>query len=285
MIWIKRAATNGNGGRQYVALRERYSGERDHYIDTMALPRPQRDWALFLDFDGSIVEIAATPQQIEVDSALSGLLVRVREALGGALAVVSGRPLAQLDSYLGDEFAAAGLHGLERRRVDGRVVRQDRLPGLDSVLEGLRACAAVCPGVFVEDKELSMALHYRQAPQYGETCRSAAKAAAQTAGPEFEVLEGNMVAEVKPRGTDKGMAIEAFLSEPPFAGRTPVFCGDDVTDEHGFQAVNERRGVSVKVGNQSPTVAQWRAASVDEVVAWLATISSRSSGHGVAGDI
>ncbi len=250
----------------------------------MALPRPQRDWALFLDFDGSIVKIVETPERIEVDSALSVLLMRVREALGGALAVVSGRPLAQLDSYLGDEFAAAGVHGLERRRADGRVVRQDRLPGLDNVLEALRTCAAVCPGVFVEDKELSMALHYRQAPLYGETCRRAAKAAAQTAGPEFEVLEGNMVAEVKPRGADKGMAIEAFLSEPPFAGRTPVFCGDDVTDEHGFRAVNERHGVSVKVGNETPTVARWRAVSVDEVVAWLATFSSPMSGHRAAGD-
>ena len=250
----------------------------------MALPRPQCDWALFLDFDGSIVEIVATPDRIKVDGALSVLLMRVRESLGGALAFVSGRPLAQLDSYIGDEFAAAGLHGLERRRADGRVVRQDRLPGLDNVLEALRTCAAECPGVFVEDKELSMALHYRQAPIYGETCRRAAKAAAQTAGPEFEVLEGNMVAEVKPRGADKGMAIEAFLSEPPFAGRTPVFCGDDVTDEHGFRAVNERHGVSVKVGNETPTVARWRAASVDEVVAWLATFSSPMSGHRAAGD-
>ena len=240
----------------------------------MALPRPHSEWALFLDFDGSIVELAAAPDRVQVGPKLPLLLVALSSALGGALAIVSGRPLAQIDDYLAPhKFPVAGLHGIERRSADGSVVVvRSRDAHLDRIGATLQDFAERHPGVLVEDKGRAIALHFRQAAHLHEQCRRAVVTALDGAGPNLQVLAGRMVFEVKPVGVDKGSAIDAFLAELPFAGRLPVFCGDDVTDEAGFTVVNKKGGISIRVGDAATTVAHRQTASVEELVAWLATI-------------
>ena len=238
------------------------------------LPRPQPDWAVFLDFDGSIVELADSPELVHVDSALRRLLNDLQTALEGALAIVSGRPLSQIDHYLSPPLhAAAGLHGLERRAVDGTVTRLAfRDARLDDIKQKLVSFAQDRRGVFVEDKDYILALHFRQAPHRRAECQRAVAVTVGAALDGIEVLEGKMVFEIRPSGIDKGDTIAKFLNEPPFAGRRPVFCGDDATDEHGFAVVNACGGVSVHVGEGVGTAAGWRVGSVAELRRWLATI-------------
>ena len=238
------------------------------------LPRPQPDWAVFLDFDGSIVELADSPELVHVDSALRRLLNDLQTALEGALAIVSGRPLSQIDHYLSPPLhAAAGLHGLERRAVDGTVTRlASRDARLDDIKQKLVSFAQDRRGVFVEDKDYILALHFRQAPDRRAECQRAVAVTVGAALDGIEVLEGKMVFEIRPSGIDKGDTIAKFLNEPPFAGRRPVFCGDDATDEHGFAVVNACGGVSVHVGEGVGTAAGWRVDSVAELRRWLATI-------------
>ncbi len=242
--------------------------------DTTPLPTPREDWALFLDFDGTLANIAASPCGVSVDPGLRPTLAALREALGGAVALVSGRTLAKLDELLAPlVLPAAGLHGLERRRADGTITRADEAEAagpLAAVRARLTAFAAAAPGVLLEDKGLTLALHYRDAQHLKEECRRAVAAALAASGGGLHLLEGKMMFEIKVDGSDKGTAIEAFLAEPPFAGRTPAFFGDDVTDEDGFAAVNRRGGVTVRVGDGAATAARWRIASVDALLLWRA---------------
>lgn len=240
----------------------------------MNLPEPQPDWALFLDFDGSVIELADRPEEVRVDLHLPNLLVALSDVLGGAMAVVSGRPLAQLDRLLSlCHLPAAGIHGLERRRADGTVQRTS-VPeaSLSRIRRELEVFARAHRGLVVEDKGVALALHYRRAPDAEQPCRRIVERLAHDLGPSFKVLEGKHVFEIKPAGADKGRAIAAFLREPPFVGRVPVFCGDDITDEDGFALVNRRGGLSIRVGDGAQTLARWRVASVGELVAWLETI-------------
>lgn len=237
------------------------------------LPQPGRDWALFLDFDGTLVEIAETPESIVVDPSLGRLLDGVARYLDGALAVVSGRPIADIDRYLGSAVAAvAGLHGLERRTPDGHMHRSDS--GADDIAaarERLQAFAATNINIHLEDKGLSLALHYRQAPEGASACEDIIRSLAAASDGRLEVQAGKMVYELKPVGGDKGDAVMAFMSAPPFAGRTPVFVGDDVTDEHGFAVVNDHDGISVVVGDRMPSAARWRIVDITALYAWLRT--------------
>lgn len=239
------------------------------------LPEPRADWALFLDFDGSIVEIAPTPDAVRVPETLPSLLSALREALGGAVAIVTGRPIAQIDGFLGGAVpAVAGLHGMERRTADGATVPppspNDGLSGVRALLEEF---AAARSGILVEDKTHSLALHYRLAPSLKIACRDVLDAALGGDPAGWEIVEGKMVFEVRPLGFTKGTAIEAFMGEAPFRGRTPVFCGDDVTDEDGFAAVDARGGVGVRVGGGSATRASVRVDTVGELLDWLARIA------------
>ncbi len=241
----------------------------------MHLPEPRADWALFLDFDGTVVEIAPTPDAVRVQEPLPSLLVALREALGGAVAIVTGRPIAQIDAFLGAAVpAVAGLHGLEKRTADGATVSppspNDELSGLRALLEDF---AATRPGVLVENKKHSLALHYRLDPSLKHACGEVLNAVLNRDLEGWEIVEGKMVFEIRPRGFTKGTAIEAFMGEAPFLGRTPVFCGDDTTDEDGFAAVNARGGVSVLVGDRSATRAAVRVDTVGELLDWLARIA------------
>ena len=242
----------------------------------MTLPEPCEDWALFLDFDGCIVDIAPTPEAVDVPDCLPPLLVVLREALGGAVAIVSGRPIERIDGFLGTAVpAVAGLHGLERRTADGAIIRpplpRDDLHVVRALLE---AFAAERPGVLVEDKQYTLALHYRLAPSLRDDCRDVLNASLKDIPQGWQVVEGKFVFEIKPREPTKGTAIEAFMGEAPFLGRTPVFCGDDITDEDGFEVVNARGGMSIRVGEGSATRAAVQADSVGELLDWLMRVAA-----------
>jgi len=214
--------------------------------------------ALFLDFDGTMVDIAPQPQAVEVPKPLLGVLRGVDAYLQGAVAVISGRPIEQIDAFLHPlQLAVAGVHGAERRSARGEVHLLDTHP-LDHVEEAARSLAAQHPGLLVEVKRGSLALHYRQRPELEDLCLAVMQQAVAES-PGITLLRGKMVAEAKPGGASKGRAIEDFLREAPFAGRAPVFIGDDITDEVGFSTVQRLGGIGIKVGEGS-TVAWQRLA-------------------------
>src|SRR4051812_32076043 len=215
--------------------------------------------ALFLDFDGTLVDIAPEPHAVIVPAGLVGTLETLNRFLGGALALISGRPIEQIDAFLHPlRLPAAGVHGAERRSASGELTLLMTHP-LDRVQEAAAALAAQHPQLRVEGKRGSIALHYRQAPELEPVCLEAMQAAVQ-ASAGLTLLKGKMVLEAKPGGASKGHAIDAFMREAPFAGRIPVFVGDDVTDEVGFATVQRLQGLGVKVG-EGPTVAWERIAS------------------------
>ena len=212
--------------------------------------------ALFLDFDGTMVEIAPQPHAVHVPQPLITVLRELDRQLQGAVAVISGRPIQQIDDFLRPlKLAVAGVHGAERRGADGALHLIEELP-LDTVVEAACTLAAQNPGLLVENKRGSLALHYRQRPELEKLCIATMQAAVDAA-PGLTLLRGKMVVEAKPGGASKGRAIEDFLAEPPFAGRTPVFIGDDVTDEVGFSTVQRLGGLGIKVG-EGETVATQR---------------------------
>ena len=232
------------------------------------LPVPQNDWALFLDFDGTLTELVASPDAVKVDPELSQVLLALMEALGGAVALVSGRPLAELDRLTGIVLPAAGVHGLElRERRDVAPHPTPEAAGIADIRHALESFVRDDPRLMLEVKPGAVALHYRLAPERETECRAAMREAfAATSG--LHLLEGKMVFEVKPDHVDKGYAIEKLMQVPPFAGRRPVFAGDDRTDEDGFVVVNALKGVTIKIGPGS-SVAEFRMASVEAFTSWL----------------
>jgi len=228
-------------------------------------------WAFFLDVDGTLLDIADAPDLVRVDSALLDLLGSLGRASGGALALVSGRSITGLDDLFTPlELPVAGLHGAERRDARGRVYRRPRDPVLGAVAHDLREWCEARPGTLLEDKRGSVALHYRLAPAEREAALAAARAALSRLGDGYVLLEGKCVVELRPSGTSKAHAIDAYMGEDPFAGRRPVFVGDDVTDEDGFRWVRQAGGVAVIVGGDGPTAAAFRLADVAAVRQWLA---------------
>lgn len=206
--------------------------------------------ALFLDFDGTLVDIAPQPDAVVVPPHLIHTLGQLHGYLGGALALISGRPIVQIDEFLRPLVVpAAGVHGAERRGADGELTLLGTHP-MDAVEHAAAELASRHPKLRVENKRGSVALHYRQAPELEGACIDAMQRAVEQS-PGLTLLRGKMVVEAKPGGASKGAAIEAFMVEAPFAGRTPVFVGDDITDEVGFAAVQRLRGLGVKVGEGS----------------------------------
>jgi trehalose 6-phosphate phosphatase len=227
------------------------------------------DQALFLDFDGTLVEIARAPGLVRVRPDLPRLLGELTLWLDGAVALVSGRPLDELTRIIAPfSGPIAGQHGLERRRGDGSVTRCAPPPELWQARLALIEFAARHDGVMIEDKGCILALHYRQAPTLGPLCDALVRRVAhQSSG--LEAVIGKMVIELMPRSAGKGQAIARFLEDAPFRGRRPVFIGDDTTDEDGFAVVNRLGGVSIHVGSGA-TIAPHNLATVSEVLAWLA---------------
>lgn len=225
-------------------------------------------WAYFFDLDGTLVDLVDPPAVVRVDPGLRELLESLRRVSGGAVALISGRSLRDIDTlFPGDPpIPAAGQHGLERRGADGHLTPHAPPSGLDAARRILTGLAD--QRIEVEDKGLSLAIHYRLAPQLGGYAGRLARLAAAQAGPQYTVLPGKRIMEIKPSGRDKGVAVREFMEEPPFRGRVPVFVGDDITDEHGFEMVNALGGASIKVG-AGETAARWHLRDVRAVRAWL----------------
>lgn len=205
--------------------------------------------ALFLDFDGTLVEIAPLPDEVKLDRRVGPALETLRASLGGALALVSGRPVPVLDAFLEPHrFDAAGLHGAQLR-LDGVIRAQADAPeALREATRELVRFANSHVGIIVEDKRISAALHWRLAPQLQDEALALVRAIAARMGPSVRLQEGKSVAELVPAGASKGGAISWLMNEPPYAGRKPVFIGDDVTDEAGFETVNALGGLSIRIG-------------------------------------
>lgn len=231
--------------------------------------------ALFLDIDGTIAEFAPRPELVRIPAELRALLAALRDSLGGALALVSGRSVADIDALLpGADLAVAGAHGLERRRRGERAAAAAAAhPDMAGFAAALRAFATARPGLIVEDKGRTVALHFRQRPDLRAEAREAV-ARLVDGRPGLAALEGKCVVEIKPAGRDKGSAIRDFMAEAPFAGRTPAFVGDDVTDEPGFAAVRELGGLAIRVGGPDDTLADWRLPDVRAARAWLRELAA-----------
>jgi len=245
------------------------------------LPQPSPEWAFFLDVDGTLLDIAERPDVSRVGPGLRRLLRGLFDVTGGAMALISGRSVADIDRlFAPSKFCVAGQHGAERRDADGRLHRH-RPPDerLRKAEHRLRRMVGAHPDLVLEDKGMSLALHYRLAPELGAEVREVMREVLAEAGEEFEILTGKMVFEIRPGGRDKGTAIAEFMEEKPFRSRVPVFIGDDVTDEFGFRLVNRIGGHSVKVG-EGTSAARVRVADARAVRAWLGEIVGRRRSPG-----
>lgn len=224
--------------------------------------------ALFLDFDGTLIEIAPTPDGIEIPARMAARLEQLAERHGGRVALVSGRSLDNLAGHLGDAgIARAGSHGAERKRADGRLLGDEPAAIPAGAAQAAEAFARSRDGVEYEAKRHGAAVHYRGAPALeGEVIGFAVETAAAHG---LVVKRGKCVAELVHRGADKAGAVRAFMAEPPFRGSVPIFVGDDITDEDGFRAATEMGGFGVIVGDRPSAFARYRLANPAEVHAWL----------------
>ena len=232
--------------------------------------RPASDWALFLDVDGTILHLKETPDGVEASAHLLDILAQISRCLNGAVALVSGRSIGDLDRiFVPHKLPMAGLHGLERRDAAGHVNKFPEPQALEGLRGPLNDIAGMSDGILVEDKSHALAIHYRQAPTKAAEIRKFVENLIRPLARELHVIHGNMVSEIKPMHADKGSAIRDFMNEPPFRGRVPVFIGDDTTDEDGFTYVNRLRGYAVRVGASKNTAARYRLDDVDDVISWL----------------
>ena len=236
-------------------------------------PLPDRGSALFFDFDGTLTDIAEHPDAVIVAPDIPQRLAALARALGGALAVVSGRPVDEIDRWLQPlRLPVAGVHGAERRGADG-FLRRIATPDLTPARQLVEALVHREPALRLELKPGALALHYRQADALEDECL-ATMAEAQRRVEGLALLCGKKVVELKPRRASKGQAVRAFLDEHPFRSRRPWVFGDDVTDEVAFEAVLGLGGVAVKVG-AGETLAPYRLADPAALHAWMDTVLAR----------
>jgi trehalose 6-phosphate phosphatase len=232
-------------------------------------PKPQSDPALFLDFDGTLVDIAPRPGDVIVTPELLGLIGQLQQGLAGAVAVVSGRPISDLDALLQPlEFAAAGEHGAETRFANTREIVSELQFPPEARAAAIRLAESLA-GTVLELKQASVSLHYRQVPECEADVIAGMEALALGLD-GYALMRGKMVAELKPAHINKGQVIRELCAAAPFLGRLPVFVGDDVTDEPGFEAVNELGGLSIRVGSAATTAACYQLSNVGAVRQWLA---------------
>ena len=221
-------------------------------------------FAFFFDLDGTLAGIEPHPDDVVVPDTVLENLQQLSRQNEGALALISGRSMAELD----------GVHGAERRDIHDQL-HIVSLP--DTLIQALHAqlssALEMLPGTELEAKGMAFALHYRQAPHHEAAIFSIARSVAE-AHPELALQPGKCVVEIKPAGINKGAAIAAFMAEAPFKGRTPVFFGDDLTDEAGFRVVNQAQGMSVKVGS-GETIAGWRLDNVASVWQWISDVANQ----------
>lgn len=228
-----------------------------------------RHWAWFLDVDGTLLEIEAYPDLVTADARLLQLLENLHRNYGGAVALISGRSLEQLNGIFGDlALTAAASHGLQQRLPDGTLVnRASEVPS--GSLRRITDFAARHPGLVVEQKPFSVGLHYRARPELEAIVLEEMEKIHSELDNDVRLMRGKMVVEIMPAGANKGSAIRSLMQASPFEGRFPVFVGDDVTDEHGFEVVNELGGMSIRVGSLDGSVARWQLKNVADLRAWL----------------
>lgn len=236
-------------------------------------------WALFLDIDGTLIDLADTPDGIIVPPNLPENLHHLSTRLDGALALVTGRALPYADRLFAPyAFPIAGLHGAERRDPSGAISRFEPSAAFEDLKAALRREARHWPGVLVEDKGAAVAAHYRQAPEQRDTVEAAMPRYLDVAGPDFTLQRGKMVMEIRPAQASKGHALKTFLGEPPFKGRRPIAIGDDVTDEAMFRMANRLGGYSIRIaGSPAETEARYTLPSTDALRVIIAALAAGKS--------
>jgi len=242
--------------------------------DSDPLPVAQPNFALhgkslFLDFDGTLVNIAPTPETIQVSPALPRRLAALQEAMDGAVAIVTGRDIADIETFLPDFTGPiAGGHGSHMRTADGEYVTGNfDTARLQSIKRDISVFAHAINGVRVENKTAGCVLHYRQAPDAGEDAHRFVETLLRE-HPGFTAEAAKMAVEVRPEAIDKAGAVAEFSALPPFRGRVPIFAGDDISDEPAFRWVNARGGCSIRIG-EGPTSAQYCVSSVGDFALWI----------------
>ena len=222
---------------------------------------------MFLDFDGTLAEIAPRPDLVSVAPRLPGLLRTVWLRQDGALAIITGRRLEDVDAFLAPlQLPGAGLHGVQLRLAPHGEIQERQVPAVARIVHALRQRYGADPELMIEDKGATVALHFRAAPGRGSECEQALRELAEPAG--LELIHGKMVVEARPHGANKAQALRELRAHAPFAGRAPVFVGDDATDEPAFAVAQLAGGLGVKVG-EGPTAARHRVGGVAQVQAWL----------------
>jgi trehalose 6-phosphate phosphatase len=244
------------------------------------VPLPDGRWCLFLDIDGTLLELADSPGGVAVDPALVPLLARLRAVAQGAVALVSGRTIESIDQLFGDmSLPVAGLHGCERRDARGDLhVAPIALEQLAEVRAGLGRLAARHPGLLLEDKGAGLALHFLKARELEHELRAEVALLAAPLVPKFAILDGHAVIEVKPAAHTKDSAVTAFMEEEPFSGRVPIFIGDDQTDYDGFAAVRRHDGMAIAVGSRVKS--EWWLPGPAAVRGWLGRLSESNGRAG-----
>jgi trehalose 6-phosphate phosphatase len=249
------------------SLRQR-SGSTQILNAQKSIVFPLQDSALFLDLDGTLAPLMARPQLVGPDPDRNRLLGQIAEAMQHRIAIISGRSIDEIDRITGGCIkSVAGLHGLERRDSQGRYESAPPHPHLDRAIAEVERFGVLNPELLIETKRLGVALHYREAPQAEAKALAFARQMASSTG--LKLQEGQMVAELRCPGPDKGDMLRAFMREQPFAGYLPIFVGDDITDEDGFVAAQALDGVGVLVASDRATEARCRLSGVDEVLLWL----------------
>ena len=235
----------------------------------MRPPPADVTWAWFFDIDGTLVELAPTPSSIVINDDLPKLIARLSELSGGAVSLITGRAISNVDELLTlPQVSVAGQHGAEVRTPAGAHHTAETEIDFDAIARDVAALCAKHPELIAEYKGSSIALHYRRAPQLASYATRFMRALQSQYGPGLDLQKGKKVVELRPDVVDKGRAIASLMTRKPFAGKIPVFVGDDVTDEAGFETVNQLGGYSVKVG-KGKTIARYRLDSVSDVKEWL----------------
>lgn len=252
-----------------------------NFLPPSLLGRPD-DWALFLDIDGTLLDIAERPDGVEIPASLTSDLQKASARLGGAMALISGRAMDWIDrAFCPLRLPAAGQHGAEIRLSANGPVFTPRGANLDGVRVRVRGLARTA-GIEIEDKGLSIAIHYRHAQLDRREAAALIATTLGTLSDDLEILPGQFVYDIKPRGVNKGTAIARLAALPPFIGRKPVFVGDDHTDRDGFREVLERGGIAIQVGpSPAEPGCQWlpNPAAMRE---WLARLSAAPTGSSAA---
>lgn len=230
---------------------------------------PAQD-AILLDVDGTLLDIAQEPEAVHVPETLRETLAHLMERSCGGVALISGRPIATLDRLFAPlKLPAAGCHGAQLRFLTGKAIRDNIAPPMPkSVKQVFAEIARPIPGVQIEDKTYTLAIHYRGAMAREADVIAAVAARMKNAGPGYEMLRGKAVVEIKPVGFNKGTALVNLMGHAPFAGRRPVFFGDDVTDEDVFRTLPEFGGVGISVGCRIPG-AEYCVESPEDIRRWL----------------